>query len=82
MQSITNILPEPNYIPSGERWEYKEFRSENNESLLEFLCAVGIMGWNIVCVEVLSESVYRFESKSSSISELYRGIFKRKLIAI
>lgn len=82
MLKSSNITTEPNYIPSGERWECREFRSENNESLLEFLCAVSILGWNLGFIEVLNESVYRVESKSSSLSEYYKGIFKRKLVAI
>lgn len=69
MLQSTNITPETNYIPSGERWEYKEFYSQGTETELAFLNRMGNDGWEMVYFNPVG-----LDNKL--------GIFKRKLIAI
>lgn len=68
MLQSTNIPPETNYIPSGERWEYARLKANSYETFFEFLNRVGSDGWEMVYYNPVG-----LDTKL--------GIFKRKLIA-
>lgn len=70
MTQSTNITPESNYIPSGERWEYKLFYN-NKQKEIDFFNRLGAEGWELI------------ELQRRQISnDCYIGLFKSKLIAI
>lgn len=77
MLQFLEIIPEINYIPSGERWEYKEIQSDSHESEIYFLNRVGAEGWE--CIKVKYNGIPR---DKFILNDTYTGIFKRKLIAI
>ena len=70
MLQFLEIIPEVNYQPSSDRWEYKEFYSSADENKLSFLNRLGSNGWEPVSLEY------------SSRIAANQGIFKRKLVAI
>lgn len=69
MTQSTNIPPETNYIPSGERWEYKEFVSFLKEQKIDFINRIAYTCWQLDTLEY------------DRLTKRYYGIFKRKLIA-
>lgn len=70
MLQSTNIPQETNHIPSGERWEYKEFVSFLKEQKIDFINRIAYISWQLDTLEY------------DSLTNRYYGIFKRKLIAI
>lgn len=70
MLQFLNIIPEVNYQPSSDRWEYKEVISEAKEGVLDLLNRLGYDGWQPETLEY------------SKVSKRWVGIFKRKLVAI
>ena len=77
MLQVLEIIPEVNYQPSSDRWEYVQISSFRGEDEITFLNRMGMQGWECINVKYQGRPVEKM-----ILNDYYKGLFKRKLVAI